>query len=254
MELQPSTLPPNAARVDQTGAHAWRLSIPAGASGSYRLAQLDDYRRLPRRAFFWQPPLRFSLVARVSTYDLPGTWGFGLWNDPFSASLGLGGVSRRLPVPPNCAWFFHASPANYLSLRNDLPASGFLAATFRAAPLPPVLLAFGLPLLPGLAWKPAARLIRRCARRFIRQDAARLDLDVTAWKHYTIEWLAQEVTFAVDGHTVLETTCSPRGRLGAVLWIDNQYAAFTPRGELRFGTQPNPAAWLEIAMPQIEPL
>lgn len=252
MKLQPSSHPSGAARVEPTAAHAWRLSIPAGTGGAYRLAQLDDYRRLPRRAFLWQPPLRFSLAARVSQPDLPGTWGFGLWNDPFNASLGLGGAARRLPALPNCAWFFHASPANYLSLRDDLPASGFLVATFATPPLPSGLLALALPLLPGLACKPAARLMRRAARRVIRQDAARLDLDVTGWKRYTIDWLPQRAIFAVDGRTVLETTCSPRGRLGAVLWIDNQYAAFTPRGEVRFGTQPNPAAWLEIASAEIQ--
>ncbi len=254
MELKPSTLPTGAARVEHTATHTWRLSIPAGAGGAYRLAQLDDYRRLPRRAFVWQPPLRFSLAARASAAGLPGTWGFGLWNDPFSVSFGMGGAARRLPALPNCAWFFHASPANYLSLRNDLPASGFLAATFTAPPLPPGLLAFGVPLLLGLAWKPAARLIRRAARRVVRQDAAQLEVEVTEWKRYTIDWLAQRVIFALDGQPILETEQSPRGRLGAVVWIDNQYAAFTPRGEVRFGAQPNPAAWLEIAGLEIQPL
>jgi hypothetical protein len=117
--------------VNQTESSSWRLEIPAGPGGRYRLAQLDDYHDLPRRALLWRPPLRLSLKARASSEDIPGTWGFGLWNDPFGfAFLKGGGV--RLPVAPNAAWFFFASPPNYLSLRDDLPAQGGLAATFRS--------------------------------------------------------------------------------------------------------------------------
>jgi hypothetical protein len=31
-----------------------------------------------------------------------------------------------------------------------------------------------------------------------------------------------------------------------VIWIDNQYAAFTPQGQVRFGLEATPPAWLEI--------
>jgi hypothetical protein len=31
----------------------------------------------------------------------------------------------------------------------------------------------------------------------------------------------------------------PQSRLGLVIWIDNQYAAFPPDGKLGFGTLPN---------------
>jgi hypothetical protein len=40
---------------------------------------------------------------------------------------------------------------------------------------------------------------------------------------------------------------SPNPPLGAVIWIDNQYAAFTPEGKIGFGVLDNPEpAWLEI--------
>jgi hypothetical protein len=40
---------------------------------------------------------------------------------------------------------------------------------------------------------------------------------------------------------------SPHSPLGLVIWIDNQYAAFTPEGRLGFGALENPEpAWLEI--------
>ena len=96
-------------QVIQVSADAWRLEIPAGRAGVYRLAQIDDYSGLPRSGFPWQPPLELSLEGRSSSAeDIPGTWGFGLWNDPFGLSLGLGGGTRRFPALPNCAWFFFA--------------------------------------------------------------------------------------------------------------------------------------------------
>jgi hypothetical protein len=40
---------------------------------------------------------------------------------------------------------------------------------------------------------------------------------------------------------------SPRPPLGLVIWIDNQYAAFTPNGRIGFGVLENPEpAWLEL--------
>ncbi len=225
--------------IDRSEEHAWRLSIPAGPSSRYRLAQIDDYTHLPRRAFRWQPPLVLELQARVSAANLPGTWGFGLWNDPFSASLGLGGAARRLPALPNCAWFFHASPANYLSLRDDIPARGFLAAVFSSPRLPLLAMLPAVPLLPLLAVPLSARLLRRLGRRLILEDAAQLEMDATDWHAYRLEWCAQSTRFWVDDDLRFETTLAARGPLGLVVWIDNQYAAYTPGGRLKFGTQEN---------------
>lgn len=226
----------------------WRLSIPSGPAGQYRLAQLDDYTRLPRAALRWRPPLCLSLRARTSGAGLPGTWGFGLWNDPFSARFGLGGTARRLPALPNAAWFFYASPPNFLALHDRHPAQGFLAATFAAPAMPALALALAAPALPLLAWPPTGRLLRRLAARYVGEDAALLKLDPAAWHSYAMKWRAEGVRFAVDGETVFETSTSPRGPLGLVLWIDNQYAAFPPDGRLRFGNLANrEPAWLELA-------
>jgi hypothetical protein len=74
------------------------------------------------------------------------------------------------------------------------------------------------------------------ANRLIRGDAARLAFDPTGWHDYVLEWRASSVTFLVDGATVFETGNSPRGPLGFVFWIDNQFAAFTPQGNLKWGT------------------
>jgi hypothetical protein len=232
--------------VNQTESSSWRLEIPAGPGGRYRLAQLDDFHDLPRRALLWRPPLRLSLKARASSEDIPGTWGFGLWNDPFGfAFLKGGGV--RLPVAPNAAWFFFASPPNYLSLRDDLPAQGGLAATFRSRRWPDGLSLVGAAALPLLFLPPLARWLRRLGRKTVTQDAASLQIDPTAWHGYTIEWRAEAAIFRVDGEAVLETEIAPPGPLGLVLWVDNQYAALPPDGRLRYGTLPNPeAAWVEL--------
>jgi hypothetical protein len=223
------------------------LRIPGGPGGSYRLAQLDDYASLPRSRFLWRPPVRLEVRARVSEADLPGTWGFGLWNDPFTASLGLAGTARRLPALPQAAWFFYASPPNHLALHDTHPAQGLLAATFASWRIPALALAAALPVLPLLAWPLTARWLRRAMRWFVSEDAARLHLDPTQWHTYRLEWGADAVSFFVDGESGFTTKVAPQGPLGLVLWIDNQYAAFPPDGRLRFGTLANESAELELA-------
>ena len=89
-------------------------------------------------------------------------------------------------------------------------------------------------------------MLRRVAAGFIQQDAARVDLNVTQWHEYSIEWIQESCIFSVDGNALLHTACSPVAPLGMVLWIDNQYAAWTKEGRLGYGTLENPAAWLEI--------
>lgn len=234
------------ARIALRRAGCWTLRIPAGPAREYRVAQLDDYAALSRAAFRWRPPVGLLLEARASAADLPGTWGFGFWNDPASVQLGLGGTARRLPALPNAAWFFYASPPNHLTLRDDQAAHGLLAATFASPRLPWPLLLLGLPAIPLLAWSPTARLLRRAARSLVRESAVRLDLDPTVWHTYALAIEPGEVRFAVDGADRFSTPVTPRGPLGLVLWIDNQYMAFPPDGRLRFGTLANPEAMLEL--------
>lgn len=233
-------------RVMQTGPAAWRLELPAGSGGQYRLAQLDDYHRRARRAFPWQPPIKLSLRARASAESIPGTWGFGLWNDPFGVGFIQGG-GLRLPALPNAAWFFFASPPNHLSLRDDLPAQGALAATFRSPRWPTPLFLFAAPLIPLLLLPPTMRGLRRWAQRIVRQDAVNLPVDPTAWHEFALDWSLEQVTFRLEGEVVLATAVVPAGPLGMVIWLDNQYAAIPPDGRLHYGTLPNPEpAWIEI--------
>lgn len=226
-----------------SGEHnkAYRLTIPAGAGDNYRLAQLDDYAKIPRRLFPLQPPAHLHLSARVSSSSIPGTWGFGFWNDPFGMSLGFGGTGFRLPALPNAAWFFGASQENHLSFRDDKPGQGFLAQTFRSPGFHPMLIPA------GLALPVSRRTTRRFMGRVIGEDGVRLSVDVTQWQNYRLDWRKDRVSFEINGTQTFESHVSPKSPLGLVIWIDNQYAAFTPQGKIGFGVLENPEpAWLEI--------
>jgi len=222
-------------RVTCTGESAWQLLIPPGSPHQYRLAQLDDYHNKPRSAFPWRPPVTLSLCARVSSANIAGTWGFGFWNDPFSLSLGLGGGERRLPALPNAAWFFYASSENHLSLCDDLPANGLLAATFRSPRIPSVFLGFTLPFLPLFLIPAFSRLVRRFSRTLIQQDAMQLKTDITSWQEYTLCWLNKRVDFYLNGNQIFSTTIVPHAPLGFVLWVDNQFASWNSEGKIAFG-------------------
>jgi len=212
-----------------------RLILPILNHKRYSLAQLDDYMHLTRRRFPHQSPISFGLEARVSRTDPPGTWGFGLWNDPFSMGLLAGGVKRLLPVLPNAAWFFYGSDANSLTLRDDLPGSGFHLKTFRSPLLPSVFSIFALPLVPLLLVPSAARLLRKLLRKMVKEDARSLAVDVTDWHVYQLIWQNDAVSFEVDGEIMHQTQISPQGRMGVVIWIDNQYLSFNSEGNLCYG-------------------
>lgn len=235
------------AQIREVGEGVWRLELPPGPGGRYRLAQLDDYTSLPRRKFPHRPPSSLALEARACAAEIPGTWGFGLWNDPFGMGMPGGGLGLRLPALPNAAWFFYASPPNYLSLRDDLPAQGGMAAVFRSPRLPSGLSLLAIPALPFIFIPPAVRLLRRTARRFVRQACAPLADDPTAWHAYRLDWTGESACLSVDGDRVLETDLSPLGPLAVVMWIDNQYAALPPDGRPRYGTLPaKEANWIEL--------
>ena len=227
---------PNAS-IDKT-ENGYILKIPAGDSSSYRFAQIDDYFGLARKRFPHHS-LTLSLRARVSSLSLPGTWGFGVWNDPFGMSLGFGGNRFRLPTLPNAAWFFGASKENYLSF-GDKPAQGFLAQSFRAPKFHPSLIPA------GLALPFSAKTTRRMLGKVIAEDASALSVDVTQWHRYRLQWSLKRVVWEVDDVRVFESAVSPNPPLGLVIWIDNQFAAFTPQGKISFGVLEGNEEWLEI--------
>lgn len=229
---------PNAS-VDKTES-GYLLKIPSGDASAYRFAQIDDYFGLPRRKFPHHS-LTLSLRARTSAFPLPGTWGFGLWNDPFGMSLGFGGRRWQLPALPNAAWFFGASQENHLSF-SDKPANGFLAQNFRSPKFHPLLI------LTGLVFPFSRKATRKLLGRIIDEDSSTLSVDITQWHSYRLEWSQRGVAWYVDEVLAFESSASPNPPLGLVIWIDNQFASFTPDGKIGFGVLENPEpAWLEIS-------
>jgi len=225
----------------QATENGWRLGIQKGDSSGYRDAQLDDYSQLPRHRFPHQS-LRLSLRAKISNISAAGTWGFGLWNDPFGLSLGFGGNPFRLPALPNAVWFFFASPQNYLSFTDDKPAQGFLAQTFRSPKFHPLLIpaGFALPF--------SRKMTRKLLSKVIKEDSSAVSVDTTQWHRYRIEWDAKRTVWYVDDALVFESPVSPNTSqpLGVIIWIDNQYAAFTPEGKIAAGVLAGEEEWLEV--------
>jgi hypothetical protein len=269
-QLNPRFTP--SARVEEISRDSshYLLTIPAGKADSYRLAQLDDYTPFSRRQFPHRFNTSLSLSARTSSDSIPGTWGFGLWNDPFGMSLGFGGRPFRLPALPNAVWFFGASEENYLSFKDSIlperseaqsrgafttdgatntPSSaqrgnafnGFLVQSFRSPKFHPLLI------LAGLALPFSRKMTRMLLGRVIDEDGIVLSVKPSQWHRYRLEWSPRRVLFEVDEVQVFESAVSPNPPLGLVIWIDNQYAAFTPEGKIGFGVLENPEpAWLEI--------
>jgi hypothetical protein len=154
-----------------------------------------------------------------------------------------------LPALPNAVWFFGASQESHLSFRNGpagesaptIPANGFLAQTFRSPTFHPLLI------LAGLTLPFSRRMTRRVLGKVIGEDGIALRVDVTQWHRYKFDWHEERTSFEVDDVRVFESPVSPHPPLGLVIWIDNQYAAFTPAGKIGFGVLENPEpAWLEI--------
>jgi hypothetical protein len=100
----------------------------------------------------------------------------------------------------------------------------------------------------SLAWAPLAPLVLALCRhlgfrrriwprvqRALAIDESLLASDLSAWHTYQLFWLRDRVLFSVDGHTVLRSRWAPRGPLGLVLWIDNQWARVTPAGSFGWG-------------------
>jgi hypothetical protein len=221
-----------------------RFVLASATRRRYSDAQIDDYQGLPRRRFLWRPPLRLTVRARFShpAGELRGTAGFGFWNDPFMMT----GV--RMPALPRVLWFFYGSPPCNMQLDLETPGHGWKAATidalhptvFLLAPIAPlaVLLMHARPLYRRL-WPPIQRALR------VRE--AMIEADMTAWHTYEVEWGVDRSRFFVDGRPVLEDAPSPRGPLGFVMWLDNQYMVATPQGRFAWGLLGVPTTqWMEI--------
>ncbi|MDT8306305.1 MAG: hypothetical protein RRC07_10235, partial [Anaerolineae bacterium] len=116
--------------------------------------------------------------------------------------------------------------------------NGWFAATIdAAAPRALALAPFALPVLLLNQLPPLRRRLWPAVQHGLRISFHRLPQPMAVWRRYELEWRANGCFFRVDGVPVLQTPHSPRGPLGFVAWIDNQYLVATPTGSLRWGTE-----------------
>ncbi|MBN1566016.1 MAG: hypothetical protein JXA10_19410 [Anaerolineae bacterium] len=211
------------------------LHPAADHARAYSDAQITDYKGLSRRHYPWTPPLRLTARAWAShpINELKGTAGFGFWNEPFVP------VGSDLPRLPRAVWFFFGSPPNNMALAQAVPGYGWKAATLDTsrwqfltlAPFAPI--GFLLMRLPALY-----RRLWPVGQRAIGASEALLPVDLIEPHEYTLEWFTDRVLFYVDGGLIHKTPTAPRGPLGFIAWLDNQYAVVTPQGRFRFGLIP----------------
>ncbi len=110
-------------------------------------------------------------------------------------------------------------------------------------------------LLPFLQIPAAARLFRRLARSLIRQETARFNADLSQWHDYKLVWETGGVRFLLDNSPIFESARAPSTPLGIVMWIDNQFLAWTADGRFDYGyLETVRPAWIEIKDFQIESL
>ena len=232
-----------------SGDETIQLLLPPIAEG-YADAQIDDYGEASGRSHYaWRPGTMLSLRARFSHDQdmLMGTAGFGFWNAPF------GDPTIRWPALPQAVWFFFASQPSDLPFAAAGPGRGWFAATIDAGTSGALLTA---PLAPAvLLLNQSLRLRERIwpwLRRRLNISFAPLEQRMQCWQEYKLLWMPDGCTFYVGNEVVMQTTFCPRGPLGFVCWIDNQYMVATAHGRFRWGTlNMNQAQSLEVAELQL---
>jgi hypothetical protein len=236
---------------------AVQFALSDARSDQYSNAQIDDYQGLPRGCFVWHPPLKLLVRARFSAPadQMRGTAGFGFWNDPFLMT------EKRLPALPRAAWFFYASSTSNMKLDMQNLGHGWKAATIDA--LSPAALAWAAlsPLaIPLMNIRPLYRALWPTIQRALKVREAAVDIDMTHWHTYLLEWDLARARFALveeddTPSSLILDAPSPKGPLGFVMWLDNQYLVATPWGRLRWGLLDAPGRqWMEVTRISIEPL
>ncbi len=237
--------------LSQLGGTCFHLDVNDGQR--YSDAQIDDYHHDGH--FGWRPPVQMIVRARFSHSQdgLKGTAGFGFWNDPFGMTK-MGQCGHCLPRLrfPQAVWFFFASPPSDMALAMGVPGFGWKAATIDAGRARAKVL---LPLAPlgmlACRWKWGYERIWPMAQHVLKIDESLLAVRMDEWHEYRLEWGREIVRFHVDGAERFCSRYAPRGPLGFVAWIDNQYMVATPQGLVGNGVIATDEEWMEMASLEI---
>ncbi len=217
----------------------------------YSNAQISDYAGLARADYPWQPPMRMTVRAAFShqASAFRGTAGFGLWNQPMMPG-------QRWPRLPRAAWFFLVGQPGKLQLARDVPGAGWKTSTLDATRLSFLALAPGAPL--GVLLMRNKTLYKKlypAAEWALGVAEAMVNVDITQPHTYRLEWTRAGLDFSVDEQLILHTRRAPRGHLGFIAWVDNQFAVVTPQGQLGFGLTPlSEPQWLRLDYLRVESL
>jgi hypothetical protein len=84
------------------------------------------------------------------------------------------------------------------------------------------------------------------AQRVLKVDEMMLPQPMEGWHAYELEWLEDGACFVVDGKVLLQTRFAPRGPLGFVAWMDNQYMITIPQGRFGHGALTTGKQWMEV--------
>jgi hypothetical protein len=240
-----------AGHVEREAAGGIRFVVEDATAGEYSDAQITDYGGRRRSQFPNRPPLRMTARAWAShsAAELKGTAGFGFWNQPVMPGQGL-------PRLPRCAWFFFASSPSNMAFARGVPGRGWKAAVNDFSRWPFLALAPAAPLGFLLMRIPALyRALWPLGQWAIGASEAILEADVRQPHSYRLDWLPGSVVFYVDDELVHRAPCAPRGPLGFVAWLDNQYAVVTPQGRIGMGLIAVPGRqWLALDELVIEPI
>lgn len=226
--------------------NGWLLTLPV-VEKRYADAQIDDYGAGSngRSTYPWRPNTHLCLRARFShaANQLVGTAGFGFWNAPF------GDPTIRWPALPQAAWFFFGSPPNDLPLALDGAGQGWFVSTLDATTARAWSMAPAAPFVVLLnRWPRFRHHIWPLVQHRLGISYAQLLPAMDVWHEYELFWEERGCRFLIDGVAVLHTEQSPRGPLGFVCWLDNQFMVVTNTGRFRWGTLPtSKTQFLEIS-------
>ena len=231
--------------------HGETVSLQLGVTPEemYSNAQVDDYHQTGEMR--WRAPVVMKVHARFSGTGekLRGTAGFGFWNDPLGMTR-QGDHQGWLPRVrlPQAIWFFFAAQPSQMPLARRVPGWGWKAATIDASsalarvllPVAPLgMLACRVPVLYHVLWP--------LAQRVLKIDERVVPVSMDAWHVYELQWRKDGARFVVDGEVVLQTPFAPRGPLGFVAWIDNQFMVATPQGVIQHGVVSVEGQGLDLA-------